>query len=371
MARDNFPQVAVERRCPNCGTRVAKDAESCFMCGYDLRIRPKRKQRVSWVDALLVLAILAVLGLWWRVGAQPAQDEAAQVGDAILPSDIPVLGPTDTPAPAADADIPPTPVPAQQTQVVHEVRSGETLLGIAGFYGVTVEEIQAANDMDDENIFVGDRLIIPVMQLEPDAPEPAPVNSTFNYTVQTGDTVTSIAILLGTTIEEILSANNLSSSDLLRPGDVLLVPVRNVPAAVLDSSSTDASQADSSTTTSSEQDLDGENVYIEPRLIGPSDGATISREEPVLLRWVSVDVLAPDEWYVLLINPAGGETENFFPIWTKTTSHRLDTELAPNAGDSATYAWQVSVIRVRSDGGGPYELVPMSPPSSVRTFTWE
>jgi LysM repeat protein len=337
------------------------------MCGYDLRIRPKRKQRVSWIDALLVLAILSVLGLWWRVGAQPAQDEVAQVDDALLPSDIPVLGPTPTPTPAVDAA--PTAPPQQQAQVVHEVRSGETLLGIAGFYGVTVEEIQAANNMSDENIFVGDELIIPVVQPAPATPDPAAVSSTFNYTVQTGDTVTSIAILLGTTVDAILNANGLSSNDILRPGDVLLVPVRNVPEAVLDSSSTEQAPAENGVGGGVEPDA--EQIYIEPRLIGPPDGATLSREEPVLLRWVSVDVLAPDEWYVLLINPAGGATENFFPIWTKTTSHRLDMELAPNADASATYNWQVSVIRVASGAGDRYELIPMSPSSGVRTFTWQ
>lgn len=369
MTRDNFPQAAVERRCPNCGTRVARDAESCFMCGYDLRIKPKRKQRVSWIDALLVVAILAVLGVWWRVGAQPAQSDLAETVDAILPSEIPVLGPTDTPEPTVESSAEPTPLPPQTTQLTHEVRAGETLLGIAGFYNVTVEEIQAANDMDDENIFVGDRLIIPSVAVAPAPVEAAAVDSTFNYTVQGGDTVTSIAIQFGTTIDEILTANNLTQSDLLRPGDVLLVPVRNVPEAVLENAS--AATAETSETTSSAGPQDAERIYIAPRLIGPPNEASLTREEAVLLRWVSVDVLQPDEWYVLQINPAGGATQNLFPIWTKTTSERLAQDLAPPAGASATYRWQVSVIRVQSGEGGQYQLEPVSPPSDVLSFTWE
>jgi LysM repeat protein len=46
---------------------------------------------------------------------------------------------------------------------VHVVQSGESLLSIALLYGVTVEELQEANDLDNpDSIFVGQELIIPV-----------------------------------------------------------------------------------------------------------------------------------------------------------------------------------------------------------------
>ncbi|MCB0129883.1 MAG: hypothetical protein KDD78_03510, partial [Caldilineaceae bacterium] len=58
-------------------------------------------------------------------------------------------------------------------------------------------------------------------------------------------------------------------------------------------------------------------------------------------------------------------------IWTRATSHRLGTEFAPPEGESATYAWQVSVVRVTSGAADGYMLEAASPPSLVRTFTWE
>ena len=65
------------------------------MCGHDLRIQPRRRQRVSLTDALLVLAVLAVLVVWWRLGTRP-QQEAVVAGeeDGILPTNIPVLSGT-------------------------------------------------------------------------------------------------------------------------------------------------------------------------------------------------------------------------------------------------------------------------------------
>ena len=109
MAQERVTPGVAERRCPNCGTRVARNAESCFMCGYDLRNQPQRRRRFSWVDALLVLAVLVVLIFWWRVGTDSSQDGNAEAGvQGILPTSIPLLAatstplPTDTPAPTSD-----------------------------------------------------------------------------------------------------------------------------------------------------------------------------------------------------------------------------------------------------------------------------
>jgi LysM repeat protein len=45
---------------------------------------------------------------------------------------------------------------------VHVVAAGESLLSIALLYGVTVEELQAANELDNpDSIFIGQELIIP------------------------------------------------------------------------------------------------------------------------------------------------------------------------------------------------------------------
>src|SRR6266498_3489661 len=99
MAQEQLSRLSAERRCPNCGTRVARDAESCFMCGHDLRIQPRRRQRISWVDALLVLAVLAVLIIWWRLGTRsPLETSEAADNQTILPTNIPVLtaAPTET-----------------------------------------------------------------------------------------------------------------------------------------------------------------------------------------------------------------------------------------------------------------------------------
>jgi LysM repeat protein len=322
------------------------------------------------VDAFLVLAVLSVLIVWWQIDGRPPQEtvEAAE-NRAILPTDVPLLSPTSTATPPPPPTETPVPVAPVQTLITHEVQSGETLLSISGLYGITVEEIQQANNLSSELIRVGDKLTIPVLR-KPDAPvNAAPaVTSRFEYTVRENDTIISIALTFGSTVDDILTANNLAANAIIRPGDKLFIPVVQVPQAVIDSTnivtptgSSSLSSAPSSPTI----------IYIEPRLIGPPDNVTLPRGEPVLLRWVSVDVLRPNEWYVLLIYPSGDAAQPIPSIWTKSTSYRLGSELAPSSGQSATYTWRVSVVRVNTSSTGAIALEAASPPSAIRRFTWQ
>lgn len=341
------------------------------MCGHDLRIQSRRRQRISWVDVLLVLAVLAVLVIWWRLGTRtPQEAPVAANGTTILPTNIPLLDetPTATSAPAPTPTA--TPPPPEQTLVTHEVQTGETLLSIALQYGVTVDEIQAANNLSSELIRAGDQLTIPVLRNpQPDAGasnSSGPI-SRFEYVVRPNDTIISIANAVGSSVDAILAANNLATNAIIRPGDRLVIPVSGVPEAVLESSATTpVDDAPTPVAPAIEENV----IYIEPRLIGPPDGATLSHDETVLLRWVSVDVLQPNEWYVLLLYPSEGG-QAIPTVWTKATSHRLDSASAPAEGQSTTYTWQVSVVRVRSSANGQATLEAASPPSALRRFTWQ
>lgn len=56
------------------------------------------------------------------------------------------------------------------------------------------------------------------------APSPAPTGSVVSYTVQAGDSLWKIANTHRTTVAKIRAANNLTN-DIIRPGQVLQVPV--------------------------------------------------------------------------------------------------------------------------------------------------
>ncbi len=49
------------------------------------------------------------------------------------------------------------------------------------------------------------------------------------YTVQTGDNLTVIAAMYGTSVDKIVKWNNIKNPDLIHPGDVLIVGENDTP----------------------------------------------------------------------------------------------------------------------------------------------
>ncbi len=363
MSHDLRASSTEIRRCPNCGTRVAQSAETCYFCGHDLTGAKPSGRRLSWLDLALVVALLLVVMYWWQAGSRGDTAAESATPAPTAPQEEVASGPTAITAPEQPGT-PPTEAPAEEAPeqmfVRHTVEAGETLLSIAQRYGVTVADIQAANGLDTELIQAGSTLVIPVPQaIAGVQEEPAPMQVVFRYVVQPGDTIVSIAVRFGATVESILDANSLGPEDFIQPQQVLRVPVEGAPAAVLASSE----EARGQSTT----DLP---LYEAPRLLSPDDGETIPREEDVLFRWISVDLLAPNEWYVLRIWPLEGAGGLLPAIWTQATSHRLSSAFAPEIGAVNRFGWQVNVVRVLPDVGEGREIQSASQPSPVRNFTW-
>ncbi len=100
---------------------------------------------------------------------------------------------------------------------VHIVRQGETLQSIASMYGTTVEALALANGIVNTNyIWVGQRLTIPGASTSQASGQ--------TYVVQVGDTLSSIAVQFGTTAYAIAYANNLPNVNFIYVGQTLIIP---------------------------------------------------------------------------------------------------------------------------------------------------
>ncbi len=93
------------------------------------------------------------------------------------------------------------------------VQPGDNLYKIATMYGLTVDELKAANNLTSNLLSIGQNLIIPSKALV----------SNEVYQVQPGDTLYSIARKFNTTVTAIQSLNNLTTS-VLSIGQRLLIP---------------------------------------------------------------------------------------------------------------------------------------------------
>ena len=108
-----------------------------------------------------------------------------------------------------EVDIPPQP----DNAITYTVQSGDTLYKIANQYGVSVADIIELNNLGTTVLTVGQQLLIPNKSTD---------NIT-TYTVKSGDTLYKIANQFGVTVNEIISSNNLNSTS-LQIGQVLTIP---------------------------------------------------------------------------------------------------------------------------------------------------
>jgi len=102
-------------------------------------------------------------------------------------------------------------VPIDQT-LIYVVKKGDTLYGIANKYDTTVDEIKKLNNLDSNVLSIGQQLLIPTVEVITDS-----------YVVKRGDTLYGIANKYKTTVDEIKKLNNLDSNN-LSIGQVLLLP---------------------------------------------------------------------------------------------------------------------------------------------------
>jgi len=122
----------------------------------------------------------------------------------------------------------------------HLVRKGQTLSSIARHYGVSVEDLKAANDLRGSTIIAGQRLVIPgrntgnAARAEDFRPAP-PTTSMASltaasgavpdvHTVHAGDTLWGIARQHGVTVPELAAANGIDTRTRLGVGTRLTIP---------------------------------------------------------------------------------------------------------------------------------------------------
>ncbi len=92
----------------------------------------------------------------------------------------------------------------------------------------------------------------------------------------------------------------------------------------------------------------------------------------IVLNWVSVGILAEDEWYVLRLRYEAEVAAQPPSVWTKTTSWRVPADIYPSPDvEPRLLRWDVAVMRQTGTGpDGTAEGVDISPVSDTRGFYW-
>jgi membrane-bound lytic murein transglycosylase D len=118
---------------------------------------------------------------------------------------------------------------AEDGSVRYRVREGDSLTGIAAEFQTSAADLQRLNAISNPNrIFPGQTLLVtPGSPVTSQAAVPPPPAS---YTVQAGDSLSSIAAKFGTTAAELARSNQLSNPDEIQPGDSLRITGAAAPS---------------------------------------------------------------------------------------------------------------------------------------------
>ena len=411
-----------QRRCPECGTPVAQKADTCLMCGASLK---EHKQRLRLPQGellwpLFVVLALVLLWVWkpWEV-VEPQAMAATTPTATATPTPSPtvtfVVVPTATPLRS------PTPPPTATTppnQTRHTVESGETVSSIAKLYGTTVKEILDANGLKANTIISpGQALNIPLAVANTSTPTitPTPSPTPFEYTIKSGDNLSTIAKRYNTTVEALLAANDIPDATNIRIGTKIIIAQPPDYSTTMAYEVYEVQQGDTLYTIAAKynmtiaeikavNNLESDNLKVEqelripvgtatptptltaaptltptpgsaypaPVLLSPHDGAGFTgADAAVLLTWASVGILDEDEWYTVRLRRSGNLAEQLPLIWTKATSFRVPTDLhVAGLNPPQEFTWQITVMQhTGEDEDGSWIGSAISPSSGTRTFS--
>lgn len=106
---------------------------------------------------------------------------------------------------------------------IHVVRSGDTYWKISNYYKIDIQELLKLNNAHEySELNIGQKILIPEESGQ------AVINYK-NYTVQKGDNFWSISIKFGIPQQELINFNNMSEYTVLNIGDIIKIPVHNIP----------------------------------------------------------------------------------------------------------------------------------------------
>jgi LysM repeat protein/ribosomal protein L40E len=368
--------------CPTCGTRLSENATRCLVCGTELTAKAatKSKKAESGMGASRMPEI--TLSLPMALGAFVA---------------VLVIG----------------------ALVVYLVLS-------SGVSGTTLTAPTAAGTPTETATITP----VPSDTLEPTAIPTLTPQPPFEYTVKAGDTCGLIVTTFNTNLQALIATNNLSTSCIIAPGQVLKVPYPTAtaapPATDIPNEATQTAQACEKVTYTVQANdtlgsiaanynvpidaikfyngLASDNVflgttiliplcerfatpgptptatlpppYAPPNLLLPASGASFTlANDVVTLQWASIGTLGEDEAYQITVEDKTasntlGQTKRIVDYVTDT-KYIVPTSMRPNDNQGHVFVWWVTTVRqngVDEQGQPVYESAGAS--SDQWIFGW-
>ncbi len=323
---------------------------------------------------LLGVAAICIAAIAYLVQSQSVSSPIDQVTVSTLtptatPTNSPTPTPTATPRPPTETPTPgPTLTPLPPFK--HRVQEGDTWLGLAIWYDVSLDSVLTLNGrLEDDYIKTDEEILIPWPTYTPTpAATQLPTLEVIeefgpelcrDHTIATGETLISIAVKYDVSVQLIQSVNNITDPDLVKEGQRLCIPLVTPGPA--------PSPTFGPTPTPAEKP-----PHPAPSLLYPPAGVEVptgSRE--VALQWTVVGFLDPDETYMVEIRNLSRPDNRARRGFVRTTTWLVPEAASPAAGAIETLAGRVGVVRGQGEPGSDgFKWERSGLPSGWQTFLW-
>jgi len=317
---------------------------------------------------LSIPVILLLLALFLTLGAVMVYLALRSAPEVVVPP-TPTATATITVTPTAtQTEAPPTltftPEPSP-TPLTYLVKQNDTCIGIAAFFGVSVQSIVTLNNLPAacDNLYINQPLLIPQPTATP-TPLPSatlgPAEQTeaacekVLYTVKENDTLGGIASAYGLPIAAIQEYNGLPNEAVFL-GQTITIPLCK----------RFATPGPTPTPTPPPP-------YPAPNLLLPADGAPFTLANQVItLQWASVGTLRENEAYEVAIEDVTAGDGIRKLNYVTDTKFIIPNSYQPFGSTPHVFRWTVSVARQTGtdDNGNPI-WVSAGATSTPRVFTW-
>jgi len=369
------PEITPTKLCPVCGTRLAENATRCVVCGSEFSATPKQKAKsekavqgarmpvltLSLPVALGLLAVFLVIG----AGALYFSLKGGGLIQSPTTSPTPSTTPTLTLTPTETLVPTDTPTLTPEPPVEYTVKSGDNCGTIAGLFGSNVAAIINLNSLNSTctNLSIGQVIKVPLPTPTPPPPptatlEPAAATraacQVVEYTVQKGDTLSTISANYGVSMQAIRDRNGLSTNS------VFIDQKLEIPLC-----ERAATPGPSPTPTTPPP-------YAAPNLLLPADGAPFTlANDSVTLQWASIGTLRDNEAYQVTVEDVTAGTGRKDVQYVTDTKYIVPVTFRPQDNLSHVMRWWVVSVRQTSsdDQGNPiWSTAGLA--STPRAFTW-
>ena len=357
--------------CPTCGTHLAENAKRCLVCGSDFSIEknPQKSIQGSRMPIIKISLPLAIglLILILAAGAS-AVYFYLNAGDRLVsPTPIATATNTATVTPTPTETLIPslTPTPTLLAPLEYFVKANDNCGQIAYLFDVSVQSIILLNNLTATctDLVIGQKLLIP----QP-TPTPLPVATgtlisvdatraacqTVTITVQSTDTLSSIALNYGVSMDAIKEWNGLST-DNVYINQPLVIPLCK----------RDATPGPSPTPTLPAP-------YPAPNLLLPANGSVFNlANDIVTLQWASIGNMRANEAYLVIVEDLTEGLGRKLDQYVTDTKFIVPVTFRPQDSQPHIMSWQVVTVRqTGTDDQGKTIWSQAGTPSQLRVFIW-